>query len=244
MLPVILLVLLITMLWLVLRQRVPERSLLRSLWSFPRLALLHLGHQEPQSLQQGQDILAAPIGILHLTLLVGFSVVHLFQGGPTRLLWFAVVHEQGAALELHLVDLLTSSAGPFAVVVADEGRVRLRDPLDVLEATKRGKEVGQLLIGGLLIDILDHQVQHLHRLLELVALFGQLILPLVLGLRLSDVQLDLFWLLSLLFSDLLEGFLRILPVLKADEAEPSGDVVLVLHDNCRDDLSIRREKLE
>ena len=57
-------------------------------------------------------------------------------------------------------------------------------------------------------------------------------LPLFLGLRLSDVEFFGFLFVSLLLSDLFEGLLGILPVPKADKSEALVDVVLVLHDYC------------
>ena len=149
--------------------------------------------------------------------LVCFLVELLLDCELPRLLGLTVIRVEEPAHELELAAAILGIAGAFTVFEGDKCTRCFRNKLDVVHLAKLPEEFSDLFIGGSLLNTFDDQGKLLHGLLELVSLFLQIFLPLLLRLELCDIERRIV--MGPCFFASSHCLVGILPLLEADEAE-------------------------
>ena len=129
--------------------------------------------------------------LMHLVLFVGLLVHLLFKVEHASFLGLHKSGIQMTTLVENLTDCLLRSTRRLSISEAHKGHACLRHHLHVVDVAKLREEVSELVLGGRRLNILDDQIQEHHRLFPLIGLFGDLNLPLLLGLGLTDEQASL-----------------------------------------------------
>lgn len=144
--------------------------------------------QEADRVDQSQEVSVLAANLVHALPLVGALVELLLETDPAGLSWLTEVDDQAAVLERCVRSLLLGISGRLPILEGDEGELRFQAQLRVVHRAEVSKELFEFLPRGGGADVLDHQVQQLHALLELVSTFLQLELPLILALGLAHVE--------------------------------------------------------